>query len=125
MCPEALEDFLDDLPVSGKVRVRNEDVVEVDHDISGQDEVLEDVVRRGLGGRQRIGQAEVHHQGFKEPPVSTEGGLPLVTFLNADIVRAHQTPSFVKNWAPFKRLMKSLIRGSGYWFFKVITLSAQ
>ena len=37
MLPETSEDLSDDLLVPSKVQVGNEDVVEVDHDISGQD----------------------------------------------------------------------------------------
>jgi hypothetical protein len=61
---------------------------EVDHDVSRQDEVLEDIVHCGLEHCWRVGKAEVHHQWLKEPPVSTEGGLPLVAFADQDVVEA-------------------------------------
>ena len=41
------------------------------------------------------------------------------------LLKPYRTSSFVKNWAPFKQLMRLLIRGSGYQFFTVIALSAR
>jgi hypothetical protein len=120
-----LEHFPDDLLVTGEVRVHDENVVEVYHDIARQDEILEDVVHHCLEGRGGVCQAEVHHQRLEESLVSLECGLPLITLLDPDVVKAHQMLSFVKNWAPFKQLIRSLIRGIGSPFFMVIVLSAQ
>src|SRR5712664_761404 len=55
-------------------------------DDSFGDQVLEDVVHHGLESGRTIGEAEEHNQGLKEPSVCAESGLPLVTFLDADIV---------------------------------------
>jgi hypothetical protein len=41
---ELTEHLSDDLPVMGEVGVCDEDVIKVDHDVSRQDKVLEDVV---------------------------------------------------------------------------------
>jgi hypothetical protein len=59
--------------------VCDEDVIKVYHDVSRQDEVLEDVVHHHLEGCRGVGQAEVHHQGFKKALVRPESSLPLVT----------------------------------------------
>jgi hypothetical protein len=93
MFSELAEHLPDDFAMTGGVRMRDEDVVEVDHDISRQNEVLEDVVHHCLEGGQGVGKAEVHHQWLKEPLVSMESGLPFVTFLDPDIV---ETPPDVE-----------------------------
>jgi hypothetical protein len=42
------EHLSDNLMVTGKFRMRDEDVIQVGHDVSRQDEVLEDVIHRRL-----------------------------------------------------------------------------
>jgi hypothetical protein len=58
MFSELAEHLLDNFVMMGGVRMRDEDVVEVDHDISRQNEVLEDVVHHCLEGGQGVGKAE-------------------------------------------------------------------
>ena len=41
------------------------------------------------------------------------------------LLKPQRMSSFVKNRAPFNRLIRSLIKGSGYRFFTVIALSAR
>jgi hypothetical protein len=41
------------------------------------------------------------------------------------LLNPYQTSSFMKNRAPFSQLIRLLIKGSGYWFFTVIVLSAR
>src|SRR5712664_3941476 len=55
-------------------------------DDSFGDQILEDVVHHGLESGRTVGEAEEHNQGLKESSVRAESGLPLVTFLDADIV---------------------------------------
>jgi hypothetical protein len=83
----------DDLTMVVEVGMRNEDVVKIDHDVSGQNEVLEDVIHHHLEGGQGVGKAEVHHQRLKEPLVSTEHSLPFVAFPDPDVV---ETPPDVE-----------------------------
>ncbi|KAF9794510.1 hypothetical protein IEO21_11184 [Rhodonia placenta] len=56
--------------------------------IGGEDEyeIMEDVIHHGLEGRGGIGEAEEHHQGFIQSPVSHKGGFPLITGFDPDIV---------------------------------------
>ena len=68
--------------------MRNEDVVEVHHDVSRQDQILEDVVHHGLEGRRGVGHSEVHDQGFEEALVGLECDFPLITLLDVDVVKA-------------------------------------
>ncbi|KAF9798448.1 hypothetical protein IEO21_10718 [Rhodonia placenta] len=56
--------------------------------IGGEDEyeIMEDVVHHRLEGRGGVGEAEEHHQGFVQSPVSHKGRLQFVTSLDPDIV---------------------------------------
>ncbi|KAF9799044.1 hypothetical protein IEO21_10626 [Rhodonia placenta] len=47
---------------------------------------MEDVIHHRLEGGGGIGEAEEHHQGFIQFPVSHKGRLPLVTGFDPDIV---------------------------------------
>jgi hypothetical protein len=82
MRAELAEDLLDNLPVLGPVRVHNEDVIEVHHDITRQDEVLDDVVHHCLEGGWGVGKAEVYHQRLEEPRLVQ----PFITFPDLDVV---------------------------------------
>src|ERR1700753_1253033 len=85
--PQAPENLRDDSAVRTDVRVGNEDVIQVDHDISGKNEVLENVVHHGLEGRRGIGEPEVHHQWLEKPPVGPERRFPFVALPDPDIVK--------------------------------------
>src|SRR5262249_15179633 len=91
--PETPEHLPDNLPVFPEIGVSDEDVVEINHDISGQDQVLENVVHHGLERRGGVGQAEVHYQGFEQTPVGPERGMPLVALADPDVV---ETPPDVE-----------------------------
>jgi hypothetical protein len=93
MFSEPPEHLVDNFAVTGEVGERNEDVVQVDHDVPGQNKVLEDVVHHCLEGGWGVGKAKVHHQRLKEPPVHMEHSLPSVTFPDLDIV---ETPPGVE-----------------------------
>ncbi|KAF9800755.1 hypothetical protein IEO21_10299 [Rhodonia placenta] len=56
--------------------------------IGGEDEyeIMEDVIDHRLEGRGGIGEAEEHHQGFVQSPVSHKGRLPLITGFDLDII---------------------------------------
>ncbi|KAF9804966.1 hypothetical protein IEO21_09270 [Rhodonia placenta] len=47
---------------------------------------MEDVIHHRLEGRRGIGEAEEHHQGFVQSPVSYEGRLPFFTGFDPDVV---------------------------------------
>ncbi|KAF9796069.1 hypothetical protein IEO21_11038 [Rhodonia placenta] len=47
---------------------------------------MEDVIHHRLEGRGGIGEAEEHHQGFVQSPVSHKGRLPFVTGFDANVV---------------------------------------
>ena len=50
------------------------------------DEVSKDVVHHSLEGGRGVAQPEEHDSGLIESPVCLEGCLPLVTFLDANVV---------------------------------------
>jgi len=66
----------------------DEDVIQIDHDYTFQDEVLKDVVHHRLEGGGTVREAKEHDKGFVQAAVGPEAGLPLVSFLYSDIVEA-------------------------------------
>ena len=71
----------------------NKDVVDVDAYGAVHNEVLENVIHHGLGGRGTVSEAEKHHEGFEQSMVCAECGFPLVPFFYSNIV---VTPPNVK-----------------------------
>jgi len=64
----------------------DQDVVQVDHHNTFCYEVPKDVVYHGLEGGQTVSHSKEHYQGFKQASIGSEGHLPLVFGLNANIV---------------------------------------
>jgi len=65
---------------------KNEYVIQIDADHTFGDQVLEYLVHHGLKGGWTIGETEEHNQRFEKSSVCAKGSLPLITFLDADIV---------------------------------------
>src|SRR5882762_7846780 len=65
---------------------KNEYVIQIDADYTFRDQVLEYLIHHVLKGGRTIGETEEHNQGFEKSSVCAEGGLPLITFVDADIV---------------------------------------
>jgi hypothetical protein len=64
----------------------NEEVIHIDDEPSFSDHVSEGVIHESLEGRGGVGKSEEHYRGFKEAFVGDEGGLPLVSIFDSDIV---------------------------------------
>ena len=93
MFSEHIQDSGYDLPMVFDRASVYQDIVHIDRHISFINEVLEDVIHHGLEGGQAVGEAEEHHQGFKEAPICSEGGFPLVSLLDSYIV---VSPTYVQ-----------------------------
>ncbi|KAF9797097.1 hypothetical protein IEO21_10911 [Rhodonia placenta] len=50
------------------------------------DEIMEDIIHHRLEGRGGVREAEEHHQGFVQSPISHKGRLPFVTGFDPDVV---------------------------------------
>jgi len=61
---------------------------------------------------------------FKQATVHSEGSLPLVTLLDADIVKTPLDIQFVKYFALQSFAINSEMSGSRYLFFTVMAFSA-
>jgi len=85
---QQLQNAAGDLLVLFKGLCEDEDVVQIDHDHTFRDEVLEDVVHHRLEGGGTVREAKEHDKGLVQAVVGPEGGLPLVSFLYPDIVKA-------------------------------------
>jgi cellulose synthase/poly-beta-1,6-N-acetylglucosamine synthase-like glycosyltransferase len=103
---------------------KNEYVIQIDTDYTFGDQVLEYLVHHGLKGGQTIGETEEHNQGFEKSLVCAKGGLPLITFLDADIVLPPPDIEFGEVLHALEWLMRSEMSGSGYMFFTVFAFSA-
>src|SRR6266436_480001 len=71
----------------------DEDVIQVDTDYTLRDQILEYLVHHGLESGWAVGETKEHDQGFENSSVCAESGLPLITFLDADVV---VSPSDIK-----------------------------
>ena len=85
---QKLQNAAGDLPVLFEGLHEDEDVVQIDYDHAFRDKVLEDVVHHCLEGGGTVCKAEEHDQGFEQAAVGSEGGLPFVSFLYPDVVKA-------------------------------------
>src|SRR5882724_11278895 len=103
----------------------DEDVIQVDADYTLGDQILEYLIHHGLESGWAVGETEEHDQGFEKSSVCAESSLPLITFLDADIV---VSPSDIKLGEVARtpsRLMRSEMSGSGYAFFTVFAFNAR
>ena len=71
----------------------NKEVIHINDEPSFCDHVLKRIGHELLKGRGRIGHSKEHDSGFIESTVGDEGSLPLVPFLDTNIV---VPPSYVK-----------------------------
>ena len=72
---------------------KDEDIIQVDDYVSFVQEVTEDLIHETLEGSRRIAETEGHGGWLEETPVGAEGCLPLVSFLDPDVIVA---PAYVQ-----------------------------
>src|SRR5260221_4868770 len=89
---KGLEYLPGDSPMVCKGGRVNEDVIHVADGLIAIDEGVEDVIHHCLEGGGQVAQSEEHDKGFKQSTVRGEGCLPLIPFLQSDIV---ETPAQV------------------------------
>ena len=73
--------------------VEEENIVEIDNEMTFIDKVRKDGIHKGLKGCWCVTKAEGHDEWFKEAERTFEGCFPFVTFSNTDVV---VTPADVK-----------------------------
>jgi hypothetical protein len=88
MIEETLEDLSDEVAMFFECGSGNQDVIHIDENLPGGNEVTKDGVHHGLKYSRGIGEAKKHDKGSKHATVGLEGGLPFIPLLNADIVVA-------------------------------------
>ena len=94
---KGLEYLPGDPPMVCKGGRVNEDVIHVADGLIAIDEGAEDVIHHCLEGGRQVAQSEEHDKGFKQSAVCGEGCLPLIPFLQLDIV---ETPAEVQGSEP-------------------------
>ena len=88
-----LQDTFSAFFVNGGVRGEDEEVIHVDNEPSFGDHIAEGVIHESLERGGGVGEAEEHDGGFEEPLMGDEGGFPLVSVLDTDIV---VSPSYIE-----------------------------
>ena len=71
----------------------DQDVVQVDDNVSCYDFISQDVVHESLEVGRGVCQAKEHDHGFEQSSVRSQSCLPLITFLDPDVIIA---PSDIK-----------------------------
>ena len=89
------------------------------------DHVGKDMVHKGLEDGWSVTKSKEHDGWLKEAEVSDKCALPLVFFLDTDIVEPHLTSNLVTNVESFMSSISSGMRGNGYvlwavWEFKYL-----
>ena len=78
----------DDPPVVGEgVRV-DEDIIHIAYHFAVVDEFTEDVIHHCLECHRGVTQSKEHDSWFKQSSISSECGLPLITFFDLHIVKS-------------------------------------
>ena len=83
--------------MGGGVRRVDKKVVHVDHEPSFCNHIAKGVVHEPLKGGRRIGETKEHYGWFKESFMGDEGGFPLVSILDMDIVISPVDVKFGEN----------------------------
>jgi hypothetical protein len=68
--------------------VEQEDIIEVDYEVSCVNEISKDVVHERLECSGGVAEAKGHDKGFEESEGAFESGFPFVAFANADVIIA-------------------------------------
>jgi len=84
----ALEDALGVFFMCSGVRGEDKEVIHVDDEPSFCDHVPKGVVHESLESGRGVGEAEEHNSRFKEAFMDDEGGFPLVSIFDVDVVVA-------------------------------------
>ena len=79
---------MSELVEGSEVIMEDEDVVEVDNEVTLVDEIGKNGIHKGLKGGGRVAKAEGHDEGFEDAKGALEGGLPLIAMLDANVVVA-------------------------------------
>ena len=79
--------------MNGGVGGEDEEVIHVDNEPSFGNHIAEGVIHESLECGRGVGETEEHDGGFEEPLMGDEGGFPLVSILDMDIV---VSPSYIE-----------------------------
>ena len=88
-----LQDSFGSFGMGGGVRGVNEQIVHVNDKPSFRNHVAKRIVHKTLESGGEVSEAEELYCGFKEPFVGDEGGFPLMSVFNSDII---VSPSDIK-----------------------------
>ena len=69
-----------------EVFCEDEDVIQVNDNLSFIDELPENFIHHPLEGGRRVAETKEHDSGLKQAPVGPEGGFPLISLLDTNMV---------------------------------------
>jgi len=95
----ALEDMLGAFLLGSGVGGEDEEVIHVDDEPSFCDHVPEGVIHESLESGRGVGEAEEHDSRFKETFMGDEGGFPLMSIFDADVVVAPSNIEFCEDFS--------------------------
>ncbi|KAF8547002.1 hypothetical protein OG21DRAFT_1425699, partial [Imleria badia] len=97
VCTKSSEDAAGSGAVEGDISIHMDgNIIHIDLEPSFSDNVGEDIIHECLECRGSIAKPEEHYGGFEETKRCDEGGLPLVLFLDADVVTYSIFPTNVE-----------------------------
>ena len=84
------------------VRGINEEVDHVNDKPSFCDHITKGVIHEVLESGRRIGETKEHHSGFKESLMGDEGGFPLMSIFDSDIIVSPSNVKLGEDFCPLK-----------------------
>ena len=94
---EKVEDLLGDYPVFFDSLGVDDNVIDVDGDVSFCDEVSEYVIHHCLERGGGVGESEEHYCGFVQAMVSSKRRLPFISFFHSDVIVSPSDVEFCEN----------------------------
>ena len=96
---------------------QDEEIIHIDNKPSLSNHILREIIHKPLEGGRGVAQLKEHDSGFEEPFVSDEGGLPLVSFLDLNIVISRPDIHLGEDRCSFKLVNEVGDQGKGVSIF--------
>src|SRR5258708_3498270 len=93
---KAMEDFMGKFIERGKIVIKEEDIIQVNDEVTLVDKVLKDMGHKRLKCGWGVAEAEGHDKGFEETELALEGGFPFITLFDADVIVTPTDVEFCK-----------------------------
>ena len=109
--------------MGGRVGRVDEEIIHVNDEPSFCDHVMKGIIHEVLEGGRGITETEEHYGWFKESLMSDEGGFPLMSILDLDIIVPPLDIKFGEDFAPWSLSTRLEMSGRGYVSWTVCLLT--